>query len=316
MISNRKIKKVLEYEGDLFMKERKHEILSDAFLGYATTYLQQSSRPGCSRGKYAFAAAATAAFLLICTFVFMPLLMQNQDSATIDPYSTDSTRAPDSSAPNNSVFEPSLWKGVADTPYAIVKINEITCDSIRLSQNGVMQNYVKILGEVIFSCNTESFNDNGSVFDGGDIREDKATAFDRIEDFYVTENSIAQISGSDTIFICVVKMNMDGRFYYGPATNDEGLSEYLPVVNGRLQIEAEDYETRSFLPLQILNDTLDELEEYFNRGGIETDFTKALPTKKLENGATTDEIIEYFDAWDAAVTVTRDSDSDRPDVPT
>ena len=64
--------------------------------------------------------------------------------------------------------------------------------------------------------------------------------------------------------------------------------------------KSEEPNTRSFLSIQILNDTLDELRNYRDRGGEETEFTKALPSNKIINGASTDEVDLYFKAWNRA----------------
>lgn len=295
----KRIKKTLVNDADMFMRARKQDILSKDFLDSV-----RAQQP--LRNKREFVpvkrvlAAVMVAVLVICSVIFVPLSLRDNGFSVIDQGSTDSGSRPNFPVINDPVFEPSQWVGEADTPYAIINIGEISSDTIRLSQNGVLQNYVKVEGEVIASYNTEKFDINNSSRSGADVTESKVVAFNNIREFYITEQSIELIEGLDAIFVNVVEMNMDGKFYYGPVTNDQGIAEFLPVVEGKLQINENDYNTRSFLSIQILNDTLDELMDYRDRGGEETEFTKALPSKKIINGVSTDEVDLYFKAWNCA----------------
>ena len=308
----KRIKKALVNDADMFMRARKQEILCKDFLDSVSSQQPMNTKRKLVPVKRVFVAAMVAV-LLICSAIFVPLSLRDggfpitdQGSTDdggfpiTDQGSTDSGSRPNLPVINDPVFEPSQWVGEADTPYAIINIGEISSDTIRLSQNGVLQNYVKVEGEVIASYNTEKFDINNSSLSGADVTESKVVAFNNIREFYITEQSIELIEGLDAIFVNVVKMNMDGKFYYGPVTNDQGIAEFLPVVEGKLQINENDYNTRSFLPIQILNDTLDELMDYRDRGGEETEFTKALPSKKIINGVSTDEVDLYFKAWNCA----------------
>ena len=314
MKSSRKIKKTLETDGDLFMRKKKQEILSEEFLDSAKSQLPQKSKRTFIPLRFA-SAVAMVAVLVICSVVFVPLALRDDNTQKIDYPSKEPTSGTTPPYQNDLVFDPSLWEGVVDTPYAVVKINEISNETIRLSQNGVLQNYVKIKGEVIFSYSTERFENVYSSLDDTDVTDLKVVAFNSIREFYITEQSSSLLTNFDTIFISVVKMNMDGQFYYGPATNDQGISEYLPVVNDKLQINEEDYNTRSFVPIKILNDTIDELREYIERGGTETDFTKALPCKKITSETTVEEINLYFEAWGYAKTLNAANRNNNPSVP-
>lgn len=292
----KRIKKALVNDADMFMRARKQEILCKDFLDSVSSQQPMNTKRKLVPVKRVFVAAMVAV-LFICSAIFVPLSLRDGGFPITDQGSTDSGPHLNPPVLNNPVFEPSRWVGEADTPYAIINIGEISSDTIRLSQNGVLQNYVKVKGEVIASYNTEKFDINNSSLSGADVTESKVVAFNNIREFYITEQSIELIEGLDAIFVNVVKMNMDGKFYYGPVTNDQGIAEFLPVVEGKLQINDNDYNTRSFLSIQILNDTLDELRNYRDRGGEETEFTKALPSNKIINGASTDEVDLYFKAW-------------------
>lgn len=295
----KRIKKALVNDADMFMRARKQEILCKDFLDSVSSQQPMNTKRKLVPVKRVFVAAMVAV-LFICSAIFVPLSLRDGGFPITDQGSTDSGSRPNLPVINDPVFEPSQWVGEADTPYAIINIGEISSDTIRLSQNGVLQNYVKVKCEVIASYNTEKFDINNSSLSGADVTESKVVAFNNIREFYITEQSIELIEGLDAIFVNVVKMNMDGKFYYGPVTNDQGIAEFLPVVEGKLQINENDYNTRSFLSIQILNDTLDELRNYRDRGGEETEFTKALPSNKIINGASTDEVDLYFKAWNCA----------------
>lgn len=295
----KRIKKALVNDADMFMRARKQEILCKDFLDSVSSQQPMNTKRKLVPIKRVFVAAMVAV-LLICSAIFVPLSLRDGGFPITDQGSTDSGSHLNPPVLNNPVFAPSRWVGEADTPYAIINIGEISSDTIRLSQNGVLQNYVKVKCEVIASYNTEKFDINNSSLSGADVTESKVVAFNNIREFYITEQSIELIEGLDAIFVNVVKMNMDGKFYYGPVTNDQGIAEFLPVVEGKLQINENDYNTRSFLSIQILNDTLDELRNYRDRGGEETEFTKALPSNKIINGASTDEVDLYFKAWNCA----------------
>ena len=295
----KRIKKALVNDADMFMRARKQEILCKDFLDSVSSPQPMNTKREPVPVKRVFVAAMVAV-LFICSAIFVTLSLRDGGFPITDQGPTDSGPHLNPPVLNNPVFEPSRWVGEADTPYAIINIGEISSDTIRLSQNGVLQNYVKVNGEVIASYNTEIFDINNSSLSGADVTESKVVAFNNIREFYITEQSIELIEGLDAIFVNVVKMNMDGKFYYGPVTNDQGIAEFLPVVEGKLQINDNDYNTRSFLSIQILNYTLDELRNYRDRGGEETEFTKALPSNKIINGASTDEVDLYFKAWNCA----------------
>jgi len=295
----KRIKKALVNDADMFMRARKQEILCKDFLDSVSSQQPMNTKRKLVPVKRVFVVAMVAV-LFICSAIFVPLSLRDGGFPITDQGSTDSGPHLNPPVLNNPVFDPPRWVGEADTPYAIINIVEISSDTIRLSQNGVLQNYVKVKGEVIASYNTEKFDINNSSLSGADVTESKVVAFNNIREFYITEQSIELIEGLDAIFVNVVKMNMDGKFYYGPVTNDQGIAEFLPVVEGKLQINENDYNTRSFLSIQVLNDTLDELRNYRDRGGEETEFTKALPSNKIINGASTDEVDLYFKAWNCA----------------
>jgi len=288
-----KIKKIIDKEGDLLIRERKNKILSEDFLSSARSYLPTRKKQCSFKIKQVFAVAVIAA-LVVCFIVSIPLFLRDNETAK-EPVSTNPDTPNIPPVQNNQVLEPSLWVGYADTPYAIVKINEITDDMLKLSQNGVIQNYIKIIGEVNTSYNTECFNV------GENSKND--FIFDETTEFYITEKSIDKFNSLDTVLIRVFQMNLNYRFYYGPITNDDGISECLPIVDSKLQIKDEDYNSRSFVPLQHLNNALGEIKEYLDRGGEENALTQAIPMIKIINGTTVEEIDEFLKDWHTAKTV-------------
>lgn len=259
-------------------------------------------------------AVAMLAITVVGAFTMLPFLTSENTPPIIDNNpNTSATQDPNQ---NNQVFEPVAWLGVVDTPYAIVEIKEFTNETISLSQSGIPHtNYVSVNCEIVFSHHTDEFSIS-SAYNGSDTNNPKVTSFDALTEIYITEDSVKKLVEGDTILIQVVRMNMNGKYYYGPATNDEGCSEYLRIVKDQLQAEKDDYNTRSFTPFQVLNDTLDELKSYLNRGGKETDFTKALPDKKIGSGMTIAEIKEYFIAWDEAKRIHKNEKRQYSNIPT
>ena len=216
------------------------------------------------------------------------------DSATID----NASEFPDQTTKDINVGnEPPVWLDLVDTPYAIVRISEISDSTTILSQNGVAQKYVKVNGMVLFSYNAMRFNMVDSYLDGSNNFIDAPLSFDDIKEFYVTEKTIPILGEIETVLFSIVRMNMDGKFYFGPATNSLGVSEFLAIKDSRLQIEDKDFDTRSFYPLQMLNSALDDMNEYINRGGEITELLKSFPTKKAENGMTIEDFDQYCKAW-------------------
>jgi hypothetical protein len=95
-------------------------------------------------------------------------------------------------------------------------------------------------------------------------------------------------------------MNQNGFNYYGPLINDEGFSEFLFVNQKRLQINDSDFQTRSFMSFQTLNDTLDNVWDLIKRGAEETDVTRAMPKMKIVDGMALEDFYDYMSSWSNA----------------
>ena len=284
--------KTFRAEGDQLLRRRKHAILSARFPDAAKPRIPSVSAQGDFRRKCVPIVAATAV-IVIAFAAAVPFLRQTSDIPVLPTPNPDSV-------PNAPSFDPALWAGVVDTPYAVISIQEITEDTALLPQDNTLSSYVKVRGTVLASYHTEAFYASDPAANGTD---NKTVPFDRLDAFYVTEASVPQLREQDTVLICVARMSVNGQNYYGPLTDGNGISEYLPIVNGALQIGADDYDTRSFRPLRILNDAVDEMAAYLERGGQRDELAQAFPVQKIENGSGAEDLDEFLRAWDYAKTL-------------
>jgi hypothetical protein len=132
------------------------------------------------------------------------------------------------------------------------------------------------------------------------LSKDESVTESNCFDLYFSENSISQLEKIETVMVCLVRMNLDGKYYYGPCIDDQGMSEYLSVKNGKLKVDQADFNTLSFTPINVLNESLDDIRGYVERGGKESDFTKSVPNFKIVDGMSIEEVESYFSAWDNA----------------
>ena len=294
MSSDKKIKKIFEKEGDELIRSKKEKILSDDFLNSVKSLPFKNNKK-----RYILKPALAVAMMLlvVCGLVLaIPFFTRNQTTITPPDTSSNSITPPDTSKdsitpPDTSEIidhppaELATWYWCSMEPYAIIEIEEITDDVVTSYE----YEYVKIKCKIVDSFNTSRFNSDPS-FDGSGM---KYVPFEEIEEIYVTKRSVDRFENEKTVLIYVERI-INGRYYYGPRVNDDGVSEFFSIVDGRLQLKEDDYNAFSFLPLEELNDALG------SHWGKESNVKKAIPKKKIGSGMTIDEIIEYFNAWDEA----------------
>ncbi len=201
---------------------------------------------------------------------------------------------------------PNPWESAANIPCAVVEISFISDERITLAENyskSSDQVYAKVECQVLASFNTSIFSENtfsekGYILDGASTLE--CVPFELISNFYFSEKSINKLSPGDIVLIHIGRMNQNGFNYYGPLINDEGFSEFLFVNQKRLQINDSDFQTRSFMSFQTLNDTLDNVWDLIKRGAEETDVTRAMPKMKIVDGMALEDFYDYMSSWSNA----------------
>lgn len=293
MSSDKKIKKIFEKEGDELIRSKKEKILSDEFLNSVRSLPLKKNKK-----RYILKPALALAMMSLVVFgivLAIPFFTRNQTTITPPDTSKDSITPPDTS--ENSIIPPSetnsppaefAWFISSNVPFAIIEIEEITDETISLIQPQYHHycEYVKIKCNPIFLFRGSwSYSYPSS---------DDYIPFDDIDEIYVTKQSVDRFENGNIMMIEVKRMKVYDRYYYGPFVNDEGFSEFFSIVDGKLQLKEDDYNTFLFSRLEWLNDALDE--------GLmnDDDVNNALPKKKIGDGMTIDEIIEYFNAWGEA----------------
>ena len=121
---------------------------------------------------------AAAAALAVCVMAALPILsplLRSPDSPVIDPPARDTCSESSVGDPVDAQteepiayteYEPPVWAIVANRPFAILKIHEITNEKIILSQNPTSSNdrsYVKITVEIVAAYHTEEFSEGDLV---------------------------------------------------------------------------------------------------------------------------------------------------------
>ncbi len=263
--------------------------------------------------RWLYAAAAALAVCVIAALPIFSPLLRSPDSPVIDPPASDTCSESSVGDPVDAQteepiayteYEPPVWAIVANRPFAILKIHEITDEKIILSQNPTSskdRSYVKITGEIVAAYHTEAFTEGDPILDGSGA---EPLPFENVAAIYFTDDTVSQLQPGDTVLFYVIKMNRNAVFYYGPATNEHGLSEYLPIKNGKIRIKPEDFNTFSFAHLQVLNDAVREHQRYSSEAGF--------PTQCVEDGMTIEELTEFFKSWDSAVKSYREERKQSP----
>lgn len=244
-------------------------------------------------------------FLSVGSVLTIPFFTRNQ--TTITPPDSSSNLIDTSDTSKNSITPPDTseiidtppselpsWYGYPNEPYAIIEIEEIT-DKTFTSYEWFNHKgeYVMLKCKIIASFHTSKFYGDPSLDGSGT----KYVPFDEIGEIYVTERSVDLFVAAKTVLIYVDKRNLDGKNCFHPPVNNDGMSEFLSIVDGKLQLKEADYNTKSFVAFEELNRAFDDYR------GKDSNIGKAMPKKKIGDGMTIDEIIEYFNAWDEAYQV-------------
>ncbi len=274
----------------------------------------------------AAAAALVACAAAVCLIAVLPVLgpyLRSPGTPVIDPPASDTRPESAESSVNgteSSVTDPAdtrtgepiappdaelpLWPIAASEPFAVFTVHEITDERITLSQNPTgMQDcsYVRVTGEIVAAFNTKAFAESDPVSDGSGA---EPLPFENAAAVYFTEDTVPQLHPGDTVLFYVIRMNMNGQYYYGPATNMVELSELLPIENGKLRIKPEDFNTFSFNSLQILNKAVRDRQGFSAPG---------FPTTCVEDGMTLEDLTAFFRSWESVPRTYREWQDQQPE---
>lgn len=122
-----------------------------------------------------------------------------------------------------------------------------------------------------------------------------------IHELYVRFDVVQAFTAHDMVMIQLEKQMIDDQPYYFPMCNVVGAAEYLPIDNGRIIISGYDSFTDSvsFSPIDELNAYLDDVTNALVGGKEPTESSKKLPKQKFSDGMTVQEIIDFFEAFNA-----------------
>jgi len=188
--------------------------------------------------------------------------------------------------------EPPEWSAYTSTPYAIIKINEITDEIIYLWH----RRHPEWLDSVKINCSVLFIYGSGhSLYpdsDGGDgTGINNPPPFDTVTSIYIPIQSINRIKTGDMIMISVLWTNMydvDSNSYtlhYAPVLDDEGNAEFFMFIDGKINFDGEAINTKSYIPIDHFNSHIDQIQKTLGDNGV------IMP---LENGMTVDEVKEFF----------------------
>lgn len=169
---------------------------------------------------------------------------------------------------------------------AILRIDEITDESVRLGSVTGKEDYIKVRCSIIYSCYRDSF----------------VADLSKLNEIYIVSETTKGLAANDVIFIQVEKRNLNGNYYYCPITNN-GQAEYIPIVDDHIVLKGDELYTESFVTLFEINQRICELKEYYERVGEESDYRNALPQEEFRDNMTRNALIDYLSAWENAVNI-------------
>ena len=128
--------------------------------------------------------------------------------------------------------------------------------------------------------------DNGGVVNG-------------ISDIYIPAASVQEFISHDMVMIRVIQKSINDQYCFFAVCDEDANVEYLPIEEGMLRIpDGFNLEnSMAFGPLWILNDYLDQVETSLARGREPSEKEERLPKKKISDGMSLQDIIDYFEAY-------------------
>lgn len=174
------------------------------------------------------------------------------------------------------------YYGIA-LPYAILRIDDITDESVRLGSVTGKEDYIKVRCSIIYQCSY--------ILD-----------LSKLNEIYIVSETTKGLAADDVIFVQVEERNLNGNYYYCPITNN-GQAEYIPIIDDHIVLKGDEFYTESFFPLEQYNRRINETKKYIERGGVASDYSNALPQDEFRENMTINALIDYLSAWEKAVKI-------------
>lgn len=174
-------------------------------------------------------------------------------------------------------------------PYAILRIDDITDESVRLGSVTDIENayYIKVRCSILYQC---SYHCSYTL------------DLSKLNEIYIVSETTKGLAADDVIFVQVEERNLNGNYYYCPITNN-GQAEYIPIIDDHIVLKGDEFYTESFFPLEQYNRRINETKKYIERGGVASDYSNALPQDEFRENMTINALIDYLSAWEKAVKI-------------
>ncbi len=306
------IKKIFDTETNILMEAKKERALSLARNEMVTNVLRKDNPKKNFSYKKGIAAAAIVIVVMavaIGTALFKPRTTVKPGTNISENVIVDNSVDIGESQPDEQsgltyppMFDTPQWLGCYDDPYAIVEIVEVTDETKQLYKTLDDDNVcVKVKCKILYSHGTDKFDRATHLYDGSG--EAKKTPFKEITELYVTKNNVSGFAEYKIVLIKVEQCILNNKYYYSPITNEEGLSEYIPIIDNKLNTKKGYFTDFTYGTFDILNEVLEEYQDI--KTTKDEEMLKVLPKEKFADGITMDGIISYLDTWDNASDVYR-----------
>lgn len=299
-MTERKLKKWLQKEADMFMRAKKEDMLAfyqptktKRIQKKMTFYrLKEEKRVQKRRFPVRTIVAASFAILLLAAVVFVASF-GGRSVVDLPTSDSEASSGPASESSVNIAHAVPLWFSALGNPFAAVEIVEVTDETVNLFQYHVSSDYTKIKCKVLFSYRTEIFTDPEYTQNNG-MEEKNRIPFDELQEIYVRSDSVADVKQYDVIFFHVVEMNLNNDLYYGPLNNLAGQAEFLPFIEDQLSIPEGAFETASFDVLAWLNRGLEQRIWKYRDEESYKELFAACPKYLFEDGLSVAEAKAFF----------------------
>ena len=184
------------------------------------------------------------------------------------------------------IGEPVLAVAEVGNTYMVLEGLTSSSESLRTQEDihgrPVNIDYVKV------GCTVRYTNhpDNGGVVNG-------------IADIYIPAASVQEFISHDMVMIRVIQKSINDQYCFFAVCDEDANIEYLSIEKGVLRIpdgfNLED--SMAFGPLWILNDYIGQVEASVARGREPSEKDERLPKKKISDGMSLQDIIDYFEAY-------------------
>lgn len=216
---------------------------------------------------FPLSACFFAAAIVFVMFVTPGFLVFTTDLPELQPEISD------------SFFDfPSSWQESGKEPYAILKINSCSSETKDIK--------VEVEGDAVscVCCNCEIIYFNTKITE----------YWKRLECFcgeiYIPVSYKDTFSPGSTVLIDI-RIVTGNELYFMPYLDDENCPQFLPFIDGKIELDTE-LRNRSFYLLDEVNNAID----IASKAEKIPEWLEGLPTQKLEDGMTINEVKRYLNA--------------------